>query len=163
MKGSRVGNPDVEKIYCPCRPTILIASGFTVKCPCSAFIYVQIYVNYSSTEADNNAAFNILYYPTNKYTALTNDIELEYVCQKFQITSLLATCKNSHFTSLLATCKNYRFDMYKIFIKVAVLRLLYCGTFPANLSYLNFHPLEVMSRYRDPRLQVSENYSDCLI
>ena len=26
---------------------------------------------------------------------------------------------------------------------------------------LNFHPLEVVSRYRDPQLQVGENYS-CL-
>ena len=26
--------------------------------------------------------------------------------------------------------------------------------------YLNFHPLEVVSRWRDPQLQVSENYSD---
>ena len=25
--------------------------------------------------------------------------------------------------------------------------------------YLNFHPLEVVSRYRDPQLQVAENYA----
>ena len=25
--------------------------------------------------------------------------------------------------------------------------------------HLNFHPLEVVSRYRDPQLQVGENYS----
>ena len=30
----------------------------------------------------------------------------------------------------------------------------------ANLFNLNFHPLEVVSRWRDPQLQVSENYSD---
>ena len=30
---------------------------------------------------------------------------------------------------------------------------------PATLSYLNIHPLEVVSRYRDPQLQVGENYS----
>ena len=29
-----------------------------------------------------------------------------------------------------------------------------------KLFYLNFHPLEVVSRWRDPQLQVSENYSD---
>ena len=29
----------------------------------------------------------------------------------------------------------------------------------AKLIYLNFHPLEVVSRYRDPQLQVGENYS----
>ena len=28
-----------------------------------------------------------------------------------------------------------------------------------GLIYLNFHPLEVVSRYRDPQLQVGENYS----
>ena len=30
----------------------------------------------------------------------------------------------------------------------------------AKLFNLNFHPLEVVSRSRDPPLQVSENYSD---
>ena len=30
----------------------------------------------------------------------------------------------------------------------------------AKLSNLNFHPLEVVSRWRDPQLQVSEYYSD---
>ena len=29
---------------------------------------------------------------------------------------------------------------------------------PAKLIYLNFHPLEVVSRYRDPQLQVAKNY-----
>ena len=29
----------------------------------------------------------------------------------------------------------------------------------AKISYLIFHSLEVVSRYRDPQLQVSENYS----
>ena len=29
---------------------------------------------------------------------------------------------------------------------------------PAKLNNLNFHPLEVLSRYRDPQLQVGENY-----
>ena len=31
--------------------------------------------------------------------------------------------------------------------------------YPAKLIYLNFQPLEVVSRYRDPRPQVVENYS----
>ena len=30
----------------------------------------------------------------------------------------------------------------------------------AKLFNLNFHPLEVVSRWRDPQLQLSENYSD---
>ena len=29
----------------------------------------------------------------------------------------------------------------------------------AKLNNLNFHPLEVVSRYRDPQLQVGDNYS----
>ena len=31
---------------------------------------------------------------------------------------------------------------------------------PAKLFNLNFHPLQVVTRWRDPQLQVSENYSD---
>ena len=31
--------------------------------------------------------------------------------------------------------------------------------YPAKLFYLNFHPLVVVSRYRDPQPQVVENYS----
>ena len=31
--------------------------------------------------------------------------------------------------------------------------------FPAKLIYLNFHPLEVVSRYCDPQPEVAENYS----
>ena len=34
-----------------------------------------------------------------------------------------------------------------------------CGNhFPAKSSYLNFHSLEVVSHYRDPQLQVAENF-----
>ena len=31
--------------------------------------------------------------------------------------------------------------------------------YPAKLIYLNFQPLEVVHRYRNPQLQVAENYS----
>ena len=31
--------------------------------------------------------------------------------------------------------------------------------YPAKLIYLNFYPREVVSRYRDPQLQVAENYT----
>ena len=31
--------------------------------------------------------------------------------------------------------------------------------YPAKLIYLNSPPLEVVARYRDPQLQVGENYS----
>ena len=30
---------------------------------------------------------------------------------------------------------------------------------PAKLSNFNFNPVEVVSRYRDPQLQLCENYS----
>ena len=33
----------------------------------------------------------------------------------------------------------------------------------SELYNSNFHPLEVVSRYRDPKLQVSENFWDCKI
>ena len=33
------------------------------------------------------------------------------------------------------------------------------GNYPAELIYLNFQPLEAVSRYRDPQPQVVENYS----
>ena len=33
------------------------------------------------------------------------------------------------------------------------------NSFPANLSHLNFHPLEGVSRYRDPQHQVGDNYA----
>ena len=48
----------------------------------------------------------------------------------------------------------------------------YTNACPVKLFYLNFQPREVVSRYRDPQLQVAENYShnlfdivlfDCLI
>ena len=33
----------------------------------------------------------------------------------------------------------------------------------AKSSYFNFHPLEVVSRYRDSQLQVGENYCYLLV
>ena len=44
------------------------------------------------------------------------------------------------------------------FVYVCIL-LLDFNSYLAKLYYLNFHPLEVVSRYRDPQLQVAENYS----
>ena len=40
------------------------------------------------------------------------------------------------------------------------LRLKRFNPLTAKLFNLNFHPLEVVSRWRDPQLQVSENYSN---
>ena len=39
---------------------------------------------------------------------------------------------------------------------------LYFNPSTAKLFGINFHPLEVVSRWRDPQLQVSENYSDLI-
>ena len=36
----------------------------------------------------------------------------------------------------------------------------YINPITAKFFYWHFHPLEVVSRRRDPQLQVSENYSD---
>ena len=35
--------------------------------------------------------------------------------------------------------------------------------FHAKVSYLNFHPLKVVARYRDPQIQVGENDSNVFI
>ena len=45
-------------------------------------------------------------------------------------------------------------DMGKI-----IRRYICIHPYPAKLIYLNFHPLEVASRFRDPQPQVVENYS----
>ena len=37
-----------------------------------------------------------------------------------------------------------------------------CQLHKKRFLALNFHSLEVVSRYRDPQLQVSENYSDLI-
>ena len=34
---------------------------------------------------------------------------------------------------------------------------IHIDPYSAKLNNLNFHPLEVVSRYRDPQLQVAEN------
>ena len=55
---------------------------------------------------------------------------------------------------MISNWKNpFDFQVYK-----EVLHRFYLLT--AKLFNLNFHPLEVVSRWRDPQLQVSENYSD---
>ena len=36
----------------------------------------------------------------------------------------------------------------------------YINHLTAKLFHWNFHPLEVVSRWRDPQLQVGESYSD---
>ena len=49
----------------------------------------------------------------------------------------------------------YRIGKPGLLVKVAKR----VNPYPAKLIYLNFHPLEVVSRHRDPQLQVGENYS----
>ena len=39
-----------------------------------------------------------------------------------------------------------------------MLRPRLINSFHAKSSYFTFHPLEVVSRYRDPQLQVGDNF-----
>ena len=55
---------------------------------------------------------------------------------------------------------------YLIFVIIALQQqylicviIVFFATILTKLKNLNFHPLEVVSRYRDPQLQVGENYS----
>ena len=56
----------------------------------------------------------------------------------------------------------YRTSQHQTQIHLKVFKLQVCvltpNSWPAKSSNLNFHPLEVVSRYRDPQLQVGENY-----
>ena len=56
----------------------------------------------------------------------------------------LIEVKHVLFTDNVVICKN----------KLLIIKQL-------TISNLNFNPLEVVSRYRDPQLQVGENYSHC--
>ena len=51
---------------------------------------------------------------------------------------------------------------YKLYLKLdhALMRPTTINALTAKLSNWNFHLLEVVSRWRDPQPQVSENYSD---
>ena len=42
-------------------------------------------------------------------------------------------------------------------------RRRWLNPYHAKLIYLNFHPLEIVSRYRDPQLQVMKITHICLI
>ena len=41
----------------------------------------------------------------------------------------------------------------------AIKIIQFFNPYPAKLIYLNFHPLEVVSHYREPQLEVDGNYS----
>ena len=65
-----------------------------------------------------------------------------------------------HFTT--SNDDNYSHCDWKIIFNCVTVKSTYSFEYhphPAKLIYLNFHPLEVVSRYRDPQLQVAENYS----
>ena len=55
--------------------------------------------------------------------------------------------------------------MYKILTFLILTREVKIDLNPqsAEYNYLNYHPLEVVSRYRDPHLQVGEIIHICLI
>ena len=69
---------------------------------------------------------------------------------------------SAYFTSTqilpFAFAEQYRRHILTSKVDIALKRLINPST--AKLFNLNFHPLEVVSRWRDPQLQVSENYSD---
>ena len=44
-------------------------------------------------------------------------------------------------------------------VNVYISRSIRVNPYPAKVICLNFQPLEVVSRYRDPQPQVVENYS----
>ena len=76
---------------------------------------------------------------------------------------------NDHFLRLSSpTIHNFRDTCYRKKCQIIVTMLLNCLCFnlhcfnplTAILFNRNFHPLEGVSRWRDPQLQVSENYSD---
>ena len=46
-----------------------------------------------------------------------------------------------------------------IFISYTATHCDKINPYSAKINYLNFHPLVVVSRYREPQLQVGENYS----
>ena len=53
------------------------------------------------------------------------------------------------------------FKMKKPFVVLVYIQIFQrFNPLTAKLFNLIFHPLEVVSRWRDPQLQVSENYSD---
>ena len=51
---------------------------------------------------------------------------------------------------------SYTFPIESVFF-VEWIKMLHFNPFTAKLFNLNFHPLEAVSRWRDPQLQVSEN------
>ena len=51
---------------------------------------------------------------------------------------------------------------FALFLLICHLRAVHLfNPYPAGVIYLNFQPLEVVSRYRDPQLQMGENYAYC--
>ena len=62
--------------------------------------------------------------------------------------------RNQRSCLLLVLLKNFEYICHSISHIHAI------NPLTAKLFNLNFHPLEVVSRWRDPQLQMSENYSD---
>ena len=55
-------------------------------------------------------------------------------------------------------CQRLLFFIYCMDAPVVIGMKIIVNPCPARLIYLNFQPLEVVSRYREPQLQVAENY-----
>ena len=67
----------------------------------------------------------------------------------------------SHLAMLFGWSNNgmSNFRIIKIIVLSSQLVMLSFNAYPAKLIYLNSHPLEVVSRYRDTQPQVVDNYS----
>ena len=53
---------------------------------------------------------------------------------------------------LLTSDVTIHVDLFNLRVAVII------NPYPSTVIYYNFKPLEVVSRYRDPHLQVAENY-----
>ena len=60
---------------------------------------------------------------------------------------------------LLLQCEGFTIDVYRRqILATKVDPRAVKNPYPAKLSYLNFHPLAVESRFCDPQFQVAENH-----
>ena len=67
-------------------------------------------------------------------------------------------CLNTIYVSVTWTFSVLLLSVYLSYAHEAFLKKLILNPFAAKLIYLNFQPLQVVSRYRDPQPKVDENY-----
>ena len=86
-------------------------------------------------------------------TRYTNKMNVSYACKDWAAVLSL----NSHVKCLCSMCFNC--VQQQVMMRSISLPYIF-NPLTAKLFNLNFHPFEVVSRWRDPQLQVCENYSD---